>query len=401
MTTKIQKILSFLLALTVVFCASSAAYAVETNLKTDAAEYLYYGELSEGWNTIWEYDYEMEFTEDIYVYYNFSIPSDGYFCVNYGTPHTDMYAEIPGQYNYKVAYYLDYGYKKLYYLEKGDYVLKVDVYSSAVDVQVYTSFLGESITDITFDYDQVMNYDFDYYSDYSNEKLNFKSYASATFTFSSGKTYSFNSGLLQGTMESDFVEGINNVTVEIFQQKIPTTVTVYLISHYIADIEISNIENYYDENIIYYDGVDATYPYGETLTVTFTDGSTKSMEVNGYMYVTLSNGQDYIIDIYAYTDYFGESLFEQCCYEICIGTSTIKLYCFDGTKASLGSNIERLKGEINYYREDIAYYLKYATDNFANKEELSYGLMGAFSGMFEIYVILVDFFFYYTTFSFI
>ena len=399
MTTKIQKILSFLLALTVVFCAASAAYAVETNLETDAAEYLYYGELSEGWNTIWEDDWQEKIIKNLYVYYSFSIPESGYYRLNYGTPHTDMYAEIYGEYNYKETLFQSYAVGKIYYLEKGNYKLTVDVYYSDVDVSIFAEYLGERITDISFNYDQVLDYDFYWYNFYSDEITEFNSTADATLTFSSGKTYKFDDGTLYGTIDSEYKDGVNNVKIYFLEQYIPTTATVFPASHYISDVEINNLEYYYDKNLEYFNYVDYVLPYGETIKFTFTDGSVQYIDCDYYMYITLPNGQDYEIDVSVFYDhYFSLLNGGNCCMEIRMGSNYLKEYYFDGTKVSFKENIDSLFEQTKHHFDEMICNLTLAVKN---KEETAIYLENSFIELFEISIILFDFVYYYTSLSFV
>lgn len=261
----------------------------------------------------------------------------------------------------KARFMIGIWYEKIYYLDEGEYNFVIDIYSSAEDVNIYSEYLGEEITGITFDYDQLLDYDFDWHRD--NDEYTFDSVADATIAFSSGKTFAYTDGTLTGTLDSEYADGINNIQIEFFDSFIPSTATVYPASHYIADVELSNVDYYLENSIEYYDDCAGIYPYGETITVTFTDGSTQQFEYNRYgnHYVTLSNGQQYRI----YIDYYLASPFDKnkCRMKISVGYITLKEYCFTGKKASFPENLKVLFEKSKYIFEESAELFKFSFTN--------------------------------------
>lgn len=358
---KCKKIISLLLALVIAFGSGGAAFAADTDLLINGTEYIYYGELTEGDTLVWSRD--GDYVENLYVYYTFNAPADGYYSFVCGTPHTGMDArvcdpdsdiEVP---DCESTYYDWFLHRKLYYLNAGEYNLVIDVYSSAEDVEIDFSCLGEEITGITFDYDQLLDSDFDWYQNMYGEYV-FDSTADATIEFSSGKTFEYIGGTLYGTIDSEYHDGINNIKIEFFDFYVPSTATVYPVSHYISDIEISNLEYYMENSIEYYNYCDGLEPNGETVTVTFADGSTQQFTWDSGNSVEFPNGQYYRIDIdYDKTYSLGGN---ECSMQICIDYATLKEYQVSCKKASLSENLKMLSKDMGYQFDGAKELVKYS-----------------------------------------
>ncbi len=395
----IKKIITIVLLLVLSFGVCTSAFAVETKV----IERVYYGELKDGENLVCEQE-GLQIIENVFVYYTFSIPQDGYFYLHYGTPHTSMAVEISGENTYDETTFNYDLVSRVYFLKKGNYELTVDVYSSYAPVNVCASYLGEEITDISFNYDLILDCDFDYYDDYLGVKNYFETTADATITFSSGKTYLYDDGTLYGTLDSEYKDGLNNVTVNFMDKSVPATITVYPISHYISDVEIYNIEDYYDKNLEYFNHLDETLPYGENIKVTFTDGSSKTATI-GYNYtsVTMPNGQQYEIDFDVYYDHYFSAFRKtgNCNVVVEIGNATIKEYYFDGTKVSFTENAYSFIEQSKYCFESMNYNTNLAIGNWEDKEVRNYHLENVMAEFFELYMLFYDFIWYYTMFSFI
>lgn len=89
---KCKKIISFFLALVIAFGSASAAFAADTDLEINGTSYTYYGEITQERTAVWSRDYD--FVYDLYVYYTFNAPADGYYVFSFGTPHTSIWAGI-------------------------------------------------------------------------------------------------------------------------------------------------------------------------------------------------------------------------------------------------------------------------------------------------------------------
>lgn len=398
-----KKLLSIIMSAIIILCSFTTAFAADGPLKNGDYEYIYRGEISYGWTEVCE---RPSFsTEDLYIYYTFNASEDGYYLFGYGTPHTSMWAGIMDintgtepDYEETIRYY--YAVDKIYYLEKGSYNFVIDIYSTAEDVNIQSEFLGKDITDISFDYEQLLDYDLYWYG--SEENYSFVSYADATISFSSGKSYSFSDGILEGTRNSEPVEGKNDVTVYFLDKEISTFVTVYPVSHFISDAELSNVEYYLGNGVEYYNRLEKEYPYGETITVTFTDGTKQIVEYKtSQEWITLPNGQEYEIYVGYDTEYhsFNRNTYHL---KIYLGYNCIiKSYDISNSKATFIENIKVLhkdnKEPLNEFSENIKLMFKSA----GSEEELIRCFENMIFGLLEIYINCYDFFHYYTTFSFV
>lgn len=394
---RIKKILSLILSAVLALSASITAFSTESVAEFLGDEYTYAGELSEGWNIVCE----KVAGKYVYAYYSVKVENDGYYKVVYGDDTNSMsaYILLDISDNYKKIhgedlFWNEYTYKSVYHLEKGEYILVVDVYSALYSAEVYFEYMGESITDISFDHEQILDYDFDYYND-----GHFNSYADATITFSSGKTVEYTDGMLSGKMKSDYVDGKNEVIISFIDKEYPSTATVYPASHYISDVELSNAEYYMENTIEYYCDIDAVYPYGETVTVTFTDGTTLTEEFDGMIYITLPNGQNYELNIDFY--FVPTKNRQKCCMEICLEYITLKEYWFSGKKVSLGENLDKLKESnselFKILKEELEFVFEYGEPDDKLEAFIAYPTMI----FLNVIMHFLFFFNYYATLSFI
>lgn len=384
---KAKKLLSAILAFCITFGCAVTSFA--TN---DGAQHLEFGALEEGRNLICECDNAYDSIDDLYVRFDISIPSDGYYLLKYGTPHTDMCAEIVNTFDYTETIYEDYMIQRVYCLEKGNYELNVDIYSTAADVFVYWEFLGENITDISYGYDLIYDCDFWIYDEY-NGKQYFATYADAIISFSSGKEYRLNKGFLTGTIDSEYSEGSNNLTIAFLGKSFSTIANIYPISNYIEDISISNIESYYDDWKVYFNDYDCVYPYGEIITVTFTDSSTKNFtyDSSNTIDITIPNGGCYELYIFANYDPYENNNNLDCHYDIYVSGVIVKSYHFEGTKASAIENIDSFRNQLNDILNFITENISQLFSGFTNGDFFSYlselislifGLSGVFSNLY-------------------
>lgn len=387
-----KKIISVILSLTMLFCSVVTVSATENTIDD---KYIYYGDLSEGVTTA----YTGRDVHDLFVYYTFTMPEDGYFCLHYGTPHIRMTAQIINEEKcseniYHETYFWEFDRtERIYKLEKGDYKLLVDILDSYMEVNIFSGCLEGTITDISFDYDMVDRADILCRSD------EFECYADAVFSFSSGKTYSFTDGTLCGTFDSGFKYGKNDITIDFLGSEINSTATVYPISHYVSDVEVDNIEDYYDKTIEFFDRADFCYPENESIFITFTDGSTRTIE--GSESVKLPNGNSYAVTFDSLYDIYFSNFGEgNCRLDLEIGYQTVKTYYFNGTKASLAENVNLITDEIKEQNCWITENIQDAFENASDFETAKRYIDNVFEIWFGKLITVFNFCYYYSTFSF-
>lgn len=380
----VKSAVSVILALTVCLSMFVFAYAAEDTKNINGTEYIYYGKMpSDGRTEIECETYEGIF--DLNVYYSFNAPENGYYRISYGTPHTSAYAclyertDIYGETYYSDIYcetsYPDYySVQDIYYLNQGEYIFTAEITDSAVKVDFNSEYLGERITDYSFAYDQILE------ADFSCSSGQFNSSAQATITFSSGEVIEFNGnthGFLKG---SELVEGENDVSVEFCGDLIEITATVYPASYYIKDAQLSNAEYYLEQSVINNDFV---YPYGETVTVTLTDGTMQTAVLKqGEDYITLPNGQDYAVyvgcSVYRYNASADFTIY------IDGGVAIGETYYFSENNFSVSEGFSEFVQRMEEAFEESVKLFEYAFESF-NFEYIVFGLINLMS-------IPVDFF---------
>ncbi len=387
-----KKLLSLFLSVAIIFCSFSTVFATE-NLIDD--KYICYGDLTEGENKIWTYSWQEDEVRNLFVYYTFTMTEDGYFYLHYGTPHTSMTATVQNENDYYETVFQDYHTRRIYKLEKGDYKLIVDVIDSCVDVKIHAGCLEGDITDISINYDVIDEVDFERWSD--NQ---FECYADSTFTFSSGKTYHFTDGKLSGTIDSEFNHGKNDITIDFLSSQIKSTATIYPISHYIENAEILNLEECCNKTIEYFDYAEFYYPTVGKVRVTFTNGTEKIITTNEH--ISLANGQEYPVDLYYYYNkYFSNLGKGKCELSITIGSEPIKIYYFNGTKASFAENLNVLKEEINFLNNRSLNELKAVFENPNDPKKTMLHLENSYLYLLSCFLPIFDFCFYYSIFAFL
>lgn len=350
---KIKKLLSFILAFVIAVLPLQFAFAEEDN-------YNYLGEINLGNTTIWRDDINYGDGCLNFALYVFNAPADGYYLFRHGTPDAYMWAGIIESESDKFppdcieTVSEDNETQEIYYLNKGKHIFNVEMCHFKVSINVYTEYLGESVTDISFEHDQLWGPDFNWHK--TDDGYYFVSSADAAITFSSGKTVAFSNGMLTGKMLSEPVDGDNELIIDFLGQQIPSSATVYPESHYITDAELSNVEKYTENVVRYYNHYEMDNPYGETVTVTFSDGSTDSAVYTAdENYITFPNGQEYEFTV-SYNTYVETLL-------IRMGNYIIKEYDLYAKKASLSDNFEVFVQECKDIVDESAELFNYSIEN--------------------------------------
>lgn len=353
---KIKKFLSFILIFAIVF--STTQFAIVAN------GYNYLGEIKEGTTTIYREDIKSSEHCLNFSLYKFSAPYDGYYLFEHGGPE----GYIWGYLEHKSGDFVfdliqteseDNATQQIYYLDKGEYDFNVELASFEGTLDIYTEYLGESVTDITFDYELIEDCDFHEWKD--ENTYCFKMYADATIHFPFNKEFVLKNGKLSGTLTSKFVEGENEIIIDFMDQQILSSVTVYPVSHYVTDAQLSNAEKYTENVYVYYNGEYHInkYPYGETVTVTFSDGSTAC---SAYSYinslVVFPNGHDYRAYVRYDVGAVGRNTLQ-----IWIENTLIREYKLNSTKALFKNNVDLFVQECMCHMQDFVDTLVYSIEN--------------------------------------
>lgn len=417
MTRRVKSFISLFLSFMMIVGISTVnAFSAYETIEREDTNYEYAGEFSLGRQTVKEVEWGDEIS-NYYVYYSFIAEHDGYYSFTYNEMHNSTWYCVCGKQNYDempYTYSLDsseQNLSKIYYLEEGEYFFFVDLYWSMVDVNITAEYFGEKVSEIKFKHDLLLDCDCFYYP-YPDSKSNMKIDANATIIFDSGKTIDFGnneicdgynqSDSLDAVISSEPVEGENTITIFFLNQQIETTATVHTLSYYIKDVEVSNIDYYLENAVEYYNYYDIEYPYGETVTVTFKNGTSDSFVFSTYSsnnFVTFPNGQKYAVDFWCFDSYYLGDFNGYL--RVDIFYNTIKEFKLNGQKASVSENIKALNEENKRLANNILHSLECAKNSWNDAEYLNLYLSEAISYFIDISNNMSDFLGYYLTFSFL
>lgn len=353
-----KKALGLILAAIMAFGGISAFAAeigdtLEWYFDEELYEYSYQGEIAAGTLTIERGSPEGS-------YYILNSQTAGFYSFTYDYYRNDIYFYSPKKLENGVAYnavntnaFFDYDndeYTEIFYLNAGENIIGADIYyvdgkSTDIDIE----FLGETITAVEIEDELILDCDVWNYDDH------FEIYDAATVIFSSGKEIPIS--YLESIGGTVAVEGENTSTCLVSGQKVAVTFTACHIDKYVKDVNITNIEDYLTITESYTGFYDYSYPFGETLTVTFADGSTQSF-VLGYddEKITMPNGREYWI--YYYHDTYSR----EPAFIIGIGDNIIKSYActIESTPVSesfaqfVKDNIQCMQDSSYYFRRALA-----------------------------------------------
>lgn len=370
----------------------------------DGAEYIYAGELAEGMNNFFENTLWEERYDEIDFYCTFTAEIDGYYGFGFGHMHCyiegDVYADdgMKTKQEYEYQYYDEeyYHETRLYYLTAGEYYFAGKSYSKR-DTHLYFDSLGESMTAVSFDRELMYGYDF--FESYDGNNCVYTE-TRTDIVFSSGESFTIGRPLISGKLESDFKEGENKITFEFSGKSLPSVATVYKVSHFVADVEINNVEKYLDSVVEYYNGCDYIYPEGETVTVTFADGTTNSFEIryeSNDNYILFPNGEGYYCEIYY--EYYGLNKGNLI---VRFDEAVVKEYEYSGRKATFAENAKKFADDSRLIVEESSEVFNYAVENFdpKNIEDFLNSTFGACLNLFNIQFDIYRFAAFYLGLSF-
>ncbi len=288
----------------------TGAFAYDTGEKenfvfsdSSVGDYFYVGEVFEGENSI-EYKEEYDFCK---FFAKFEVKEKGYYSITGGTYSV---FELQGSEMKEIETEVYSEHAIFACFEEGTYYFTDDFYGSSPephDVCISIEFLGE-FTGVSYNKDAFKNAvayeDVDIYNEYL---LN----ADPGINFTEGYL-EYGIGWLGFESEKKLALGENTVTFNILDYEFTETLTIIEATDFIEKIEVENAEQYavrrccYDGETVY----DSVYP--EELKITFTDGTTRTVEGkkeddlsdNLYYSFEHSNGRIYHIYVDVYSDGF-------------------------------------------------------------------------------------------------
>lgn len=239
--------------------------------------YSYAGELSVGEDTVLP-----PVSEEKSVYLTMDIEESGYYKI---TVDSDIWFGIPesctdGIYDNAIdsMAHLDSVSPRYYYLEEGETVVGFDLYEDK-GITVSADYVGD-ITAIEFDRSQLEDrllgyniYESDsdaYVIDVENTKIK----------FSCGEELEMPWECIYVYTENPLVKGENAVEIGIWgaPYREETSVELIEITDVIESVEFTNLRDYAYLTEYYNGNVYAPYMEGETVTVTYTDGTSETLE---------------------------------------------------------------------------------------------------------------------------
>lgn len=377
MKKTLKSIMAAILAVMLAFGGLTAFAADESDTAPNTIEWDYYGdtiypeyagELTEGENTV-----ACDNDGSEYFYFTFNAENAGFYEISYSYYDMDGYIFAPESYSDGKAQNEADGFWfesedeldcTLYYFEKGEQIIGMYLfYAESENIKIAVNYYGESVESI--EAGELLNSDDVYF--YSDDDASYVDiYSDVTITFSSGKTIE-RSDIYCTSEAEELVKGDNNVTTHICGKEFDFVINVAFVADFIADIEISNIEDYLFMTE-YYNTYDCVYPYGETATVTFTDGTKKNF-VFGDEGITLPNGKEVWPDAYFSVENDDAKLI------IYVADTDLKFYDAEIKDAPLGDNwatlvwrnANALKDSAYYYRRAIAVIIScYSLEELAN-----------------------------------
>ncbi len=362
-----KKIMSVILAALILVCPMLSAFATQA---PETLEWYFCMEEEIEYCDPWIYDYmgeitlgenEVSFTgEEGSSYYTFNAENAGYYYVECLEEKVSWFG-FPEKIKNNTAFYEKEGYsisgsdlerKTVYKFDAGETFFGVDLYGSFNADETYKidiEYLGEEITDFTFDEENLDNLIMDAdvfdggYSGFGTD---------VTVEFSSGKTLFFPEEWIElYTEDSTWEKGENEVTVWFLDFKKEITVTVHEITEFITDVEFVNYDEFKNVTTRYNDFLWENI-YGAKLVFTFADGEKVLFDTDTDENIEI-NGRDY----WVYVSYIYESP-EDVTIEIAIENCILKTYDCNATKSSLSESANALGQDIGSNIRDAFYYLR-------------------------------------------
>lgn len=289
MKKTIRTAIAMLLA-AIIACGSVTAFAATP---TDINWYF-------GGDEPWVYSYAGEITvdgksnnieateESFNVYGTFEIEEEGYYRVT-STYYFSEWAAIPEKFE-NGAYHDtkdnlslgEYFRENIYYFEADEYVMGFDFYEAGNE-EVTVEFLGD-FEDIEYDEDILDNLIFDctFYAAEEDDKADYYMdiYAPATVKFENGYERTIEYAGFSVFTDEEIEKGEYEVEIGLWglPYRESATVNIVDVTDVITKVEMTNVDKY-TELVYHYNGENYSHELeGETLTVTYADGSVETIE---------------------------------------------------------------------------------------------------------------------------
>ena len=272
--------IAMILAL-VIACGSLTAFA-----QTPGDIEWYFSEDSEPW--IYSYAGEIEaggeatlppVTTEEYLYLTMDVEEEGYYKIEVDSDCWHGIQEIEnGVCKFTIDSMMqDYNLPTVYYLEAGEYIIGFDLYEEKA-VKVSTESLGDIVA-LEFDRseleDRIM-----YYNIFEGLDGSYLiGMDSIAVEFGCGEKIAMNWASLSVYTDKELVKGENAVEIGLYGAiyREDATISLIDINDLIASVEVSNLD-YYTNLTCYYNGdVYAPFMEEETVTITYTDGTTETL----------------------------------------------------------------------------------------------------------------------------
>ncbi len=228
-------------------------------------------------------------SEEKSVYLTIDIKESGYYKINVDS---DIWFGMQsknsdGIYEYVIDHMIkEYGTPSYYYLEPGEYIIGLDLFEERA-VKVSAEYVGE-VTGFEYDKTELENMILGYDIYEGDETPYMFEISSFSVDFSLGEKKIFDYVTVFVYTENQLVKGENDVEIGLFgaPYREEATIGIIEIADIIASVEFSNLEDYAYVTRYYNGNVYAPRMEGETVTVTYTDGTTEILDdFDGYGYL--------------------------------------------------------------------------------------------------------------------
>ena len=312
--------------------------------------YDYAGKLSVGENTITT-------PKDSYCcYYLFNAEESGFYTIGFTDYAYDGWAGAPEYVDDGIAvneadciyHRTENNFRRITLkFEKGENIIGFDLNKAISNKTFEIKYEGKEIDSVSIDDKLLLNRDIYTYDEHC------EIYADVALTFSSGTEITID--YVEGVAAKEIEKGKNTVTVTLFDKETELTVDVYPISDVVDSVEISNVDDYLNARV-YYNGYDSSFPWDETFTFTFKDGSTQSIVLSseGDNAITLPDGTE------AYVYLTTENENDKIVMNVMIADCVIRAYEYNEVKASSDENFANYLYNAKYNFTRASRYFRYA-----------------------------------------